>query len=192
MKGFQIVLLIFVAVVGVSAQNAKVKSLIIDTQYPYYLHGNFQGENISGSIGGEFNSYFDRCRPCRVNTIIPLSVNRTGDNPIEINGGNVTIGDILYNGTPGRLEMLYDVPPATILLADNSRRRRRFSRQGTADIRLRLWRNQNEYPNTPPIFDQTLKMNCTAYTSVSRYWNTNYKYYLHDLSQYEWHCTAID
>lgn len=195
-KILYIVYFLFTASVFTQAQNAKITSLVIEPVYPSFNYVTIGGDGISSTpIIGEFNPRWETCRPCGVNTEIALSVNRTsnsGIGPIWINGiTNLVIDGTTYNYATGTLEMTYNVPAAKILKTDNRKKNLWFSRQGVADMHMKLWRNGNEYPNAPPIFDQTLQMNCTAYLNVSRYRRTE-NTWLHDTKSYKWVCSAID
>lgn len=191
-----VVCFLFAATAFTQAQNAKITSLVIEPVYPSFNYVTIGGNGISSTpIFGEFNPRWETCRPCGVNTEIGLSVNRTsssGIGPIWINGTtDLVIDGTTYNFATGTLEMIYDVPAAKILKADNRKKSLWFSRQGVADMHIKLWRNGNDYPNAPPIFEQTLQMNCMAYLNVSRYRRTE-NTWLHDTQSYKWQCTAID
>lgn len=196
MKTFRIVLvaLLLSASLNVAAQTAKIKSIVIEAEYPFAHRAAIGGVNIAGTVGGEFNPGWDRCRPCAVNTQIPLSVSRTMENgsPIFITGGNMVIDGVQYNGVYGWLEMTYSVPNADLLLAYNSRKVLRFSRRGDADLRIKLWRNINEHPNGTPIFEQTMQMSCDSFLSVARYRNPNNTAYRHDTKSYQWSCALVE
>ncbi len=195
-----LILLFFLAFTAVSseAQNAKITSLVIEPIFPSYNTVTIGGYNISSTpIFGEFNPRWETCRACSVNTEISLSVYRNNNSdslgPIGINGSTtLTIDGVIYDFATGWLEMTFTVPPAKILLTDKRKKNLRFSRQGVANMHIKLWRNGNDYPNAPAIFEQSLQMNCTAYLNVARYRNSNGNGWLHDTQSYQWNCTAVD
>jgi len=183
-------------VVFAQAQNAKITSLIMEPIFPVQNFITLDGNGISSTpIGGEFNPRWESCKPCGVNTEISLSVNRTSNGGlgyIYINGGtNLVIDGTTYNFATGFLEMTYNVPAAKILKTDNRKRSLWYSREGVADIHIKLWRNNNDFPNAQPIFEQTLQMNCKSFLKVSRYRRTE-NTWQHDTQSYKWVCTAID
>lgn len=178
------------------AQAPKITSLIITPTYPHTNTVEIDGENISSTpIGGEFNPGWERCKPCSVGTEIPLSVNRTRNGSlgsIEIRGSTtLIINGVTYSWAVGWLEMIYNVPSVKLIKADN-RRTPRYAREGNADMRIKLWRSDNEFPNGTPILDQSLQMRCTAYISFWRYRNFSNTSWLYDTKSYQWICRAVD
>jgi len=189
----------FFLIISIQAQNVKIKSLVIEPSYPDSNYVSVNGDNISStSIRGEFDPGWWRCRlPCDSGTEIPLSIVRTstmGLGYLPIRGAaDVVIDGTKYDWVVGYLEMIYSVPPVS-LNRYYTQRRISFSRNAdTQYMRIKLWKSENEFPNAPPILDQTLDMNCTAYLNVRRindYLVNNMPIPKFSTREYKWKCEA--
>ncbi|MCD9187084.1 MAG: hypothetical protein LUM44_11675 [Pyrinomonadaceae bacterium] len=188
----------FFLIISIQAQNVKIKSLVIEPSYPDSNYVSVNGDNISStSIRGEFDPGWWRCRlPCDSGTEIPLSIVRTstGIGYLPIRGAaDLNIDGVKYDWVVGSLEMIYTVP-SVYLNKYYGQRRITFSRNAdTQYLRIRLWKRESDFPNAPPILDQTLDMNCMAYLNVERinYWVVNNvtipKF---STREYKWQCEA--